>query len=109
MAIAPAPTAEAILLTDPYLTSPAAKGGGGDSLGGPGGGVFQHEPLEPPPPPTTQVFRRTSTFSAASTSVIRYSDMLEASVSPRTSRVTREAYLERCMAACPAEFPAPTT
>jgi hypothetical protein len=50
MAIAPAPTAEATLLTDPYLTSPAAKGGGGDSLGGPGGGVFQHEPLEPPPP-----------------------------------------------------------
>jgi hypothetical protein len=48
-------------------------------------------------------------FSAASISVIRYSDMLEASVPPRASSVTLDAYFERCIAACPAEFPAPTT
>ena len=34
--------------------------------------------------------------------------MREASDSPRTSIVTRAAYREKCSAACPAEFAAPT-
>ena len=35
--------------------------------------------------------------------------MLWASDSPRTRTVTWSAHLARCIAACPAELPAPTT
>src|SRR5215208_2720133 len=60
-----------------------------------------------PPPSITLVLNRTSMFSAASISVIKYSDMLAASEGPRTSSVTLEAYLDRCITACPAELPPP--
>jgi hypothetical protein len=48
-------------------------------------------------------------FGFSSISWIRYCDMLAASPFPRTRIVTRLACLLRCTAACPAEFPPPTT
>jgi hypothetical protein len=65
--------------------------------------------LPSPPPSTTVVSKRTSMFSAASSSWMRYSDMLVESELPRTRSVTREAYLLRWVAACPAELAPPTT
>jgi hypothetical protein len=62
-----------------------------------------------PPPSRTWVFKRTWMFSVASISSTRYWDMWAVRDSPSTSRVTRLACLERCRAACPAEFPPPTT
>src|SRR4030081_3007501 len=62
-----------------------------------------------PPPPATSVPWRTSTFRVLLISRIRYSDMLVASDSERTSIVTRSAYFARSRAAWPAELPPPTT
>src|SRR4051794_23875139 len=62
-----------------------------------------------PAPFTTSVWGRTSMRSVAWISSTRYADILSARDEPRTSMVTRRAYLARCSAACPAELAAPTT
>ena len=58
---------------------------------------------------TRRVPRRTEMLSVASIWSMRYWDMPDVSELPRISRLTWDAYLARCRAACPAEFAPPTT
>ena len=57
---------------------------------------------------TTLARVRTAMLSVVSIWAMRYCDMLSASDGPRTRMVTSRAYLERYIAAWPAELPAPT-